>query len=155
MASFNQVTLLGNVTREIEVRYLQSGTAICDVSLAINEKYKKDGEWIEDVVFVEVTCWGRTAEVAGEYLSNGSPVLIAGRLKYEQWEKDGQKRSKLKVVADKLQLIGGKGRNEHSQEREEAPQEQGQVPPVQDEIPFAWVGLLIGLLTMGGAPWIA
>ena len=135
MASFNQVTLLGNVTREIEVRYLQSGTAICDVSLAINEKYKKDGEWIEDVVFVEVTCWGRTAEVAGEYLSKGSPVLIAGRLKYEQWEKDGQKRSKLKVVADKLQLIGGKGRNEHSQEREERPQEQSQVP-VGEEIPF-------------------
>lgn len=155
MPNFNSVTLVGHLTRDVEVRHLQSGTAVCDLGLAVSDKYKRDGEWVEDVCFCDVTCFGRTAEVAGEYLSKGSPVLIAGRLKYEQWEKDGQKRSKLKVVADKLQLIGGKGRNEHSQEREERPQEQSQVPPVQDEIPFAWVGLLIGLLTMGGMAWMA
>jgi single-strand DNA-binding protein len=134
--SFNQVTLLGNLTRDVELRQLQSGTAVCELSMAINEKYKKDGEWIEDVCFVEVTCWGRTAEVAAEYLAKGAPVLIAGRLKYEQWEKDGQKRSKLKVVAEKLQMLGGKQRSEDSQERQERPREQSQVPPSNEEIPF-------------------
>jgi single-strand DNA-binding protein len=134
--SFNQVTLVGHLTRDVEVRFLQSGTAVCELSMAINEKYKKDGESIEEVVFVEVTCWGRTAEVAGEYLSKGAPVLIAGRLKYEQWEKDGQKRSKLKVVAEKLQMLGQRQRSEDSQERQERPQEQSQVPPSNEEIPF-------------------
>jgi single-strand DNA-binding protein len=147
--SYNSVVLVGNVTRDPEVKFLQSGTAVCELGLAINERVKRGDEGVEDVCFVDVTLFGRTAEVAGEYLAKGAPVLIAGRLKYEQWEKDGQKRSKLKVVADKLQLIGGKQRSEDSQERQERPQEQSQVP-VTDEIPFAWVGLLIGLLTMGG-----
>jgi single-strand DNA-binding protein len=83
-----------------------------------------------------VTLFGKQAEVAGEYLSKGAPVLIAGRLKYEQWEKDGQKRSKLKVVADKLQMLGQRQRSEDSQERQERPQEQSQVPVTDSEIPF-------------------
>jgi single-strand DNA-binding protein len=149
VASYNSVILVGNLTRDPEVKFLQSGTAVCELGLAINERVKRGDEWVEDVCFVDVTLFGRTAEVAGEYLSKGAPVLIAGRLKYEQWEKDGQKRSKLKVVAEKLQMLGGKQRSEDSQERQERPQEQSQVP-VGDEIPFAWVGLLIGLLTMGG-----
>lgn len=108
MASFNRVILLGNVTRDIELRMVGQGTATCDMGLAVNETYTKNGEKKEETTFVDVTLWGRTAEIASEYLSKGSPVLIEGRLKLESWEKDGQKRSKLKVVADKLQLLGGK-----------------------------------------------
>ena len=111
MASFNRVILIGNLTRDVELRYLQSGMAVTDIGLAVNEKYKNsNGEWIEEVTFVDVTVWGRTAEVMSEYLSKGSPVFIEGRLKLDSWEKDGQKRSKLKVVCEKMQLIGAVAR---------------------------------------------
>src|SRR3954463_8110059 len=110
MASFNRVILLGNLTRDVEVRYLQSGTAVADVGLAVNDRRKgQNGEWIEETTFVDVTLWGRTAEVAGEYLSKGSPLLVEGRLKYDTWEKDGQKRSKLSVVCERMQMVGSKG----------------------------------------------
>jgi single-strand DNA-binding protein len=109
MASFNRVILLGNITRDIEVRYLQSGMAVADIGLAVNDRRKgQNGEWIEEVTFVDVTMWGRTAEVAGEYLGKGSPVLIEGRLKLDTWEKDGQKRSKLHVVCERMQMVGSK-----------------------------------------------
>jgi len=110
MASFNRVILLGNITRDIEVRYLQSGMAVTDIGLAVNDRRKnQQGEWVEETTFVDVTLWGRTAEVAGEYLGKGSQVLIEGRLKLDQWEKDGQKHSKLKVIGERMQLVGGKG----------------------------------------------
>jgi single-strand DNA-binding protein len=110
MASYNRVILLGNITRDIEVRYLQSGTAVTDIGLAVNDKYKnQSGEWVEEVTFVDVTLWGRTAEIAGEYLGKGSPILIEGRLKLHQWEKDGQKHSKLRVTCDRMQMVGSKG----------------------------------------------
>src|SRR3954469_23377999 len=110
MASFNRVILLGNLTRDVEVRYLQSGTAVADVGMAVNDRRKgQNGEWIEETTFVDVTLWGRTAEVAGEYLSKGSPILVEGRLKYDTWEKDGQKRSKLSVVCERMQMVGAKG----------------------------------------------
>ena len=109
MASFNRVVLLGNLTRDIEVRYLQSGMAVTDVGLAVNDRRKNQaGEWIEETTFVDVTLWGRTAEVAGEYLTKGSPILVEGRLKLDSWETDGQKRSKLKVVGERMQMVGGK-----------------------------------------------
>jgi len=110
MASYNRVILLGNLTRDVEVRYLQSGTAVADIGLAVNDRRKnQSGEWIEETTFVDVTLWGRTAEVAGEYLSKGSPILVEGRLKYDTWEKDGQKRSKLSVVCERMQMVGGRG----------------------------------------------
>ena len=110
MASFNRVILLGNLTRDVEVRYLQSGTAVADVGMAVNDRRKgQNGEWIEETTFVDVTLWGRTAEVAGEYLGKGSPLLVEGRLKYDSWEKDGQKRSKLTVVCERMQMVGSKG----------------------------------------------
>src|SRR3954463_3669379 len=110
MASFNRVILLGNLTRDVEVRYLQSGTAVADVGLAVNDRRKgQNGEWIEETTFVDITLWGRTAEVAGEYLSKGSPGLVEGRLKVGQWEADGQKRSKLKVIGERMQLLGSRG----------------------------------------------
>lgn len=111
MASYNRVILMGNVTRDIEVKYLQSGTAVTEMGMAVNDKRKNQqtGEWIEEVTFVDVTLWGRTAEIAGEYLSKGAPVLIDGRLKLHTWEKDGQKHSKLRVVCENLRLLGGRG----------------------------------------------
>jgi single-strand DNA-binding protein len=110
MASYNRVILIGNLTRDPELRYLQSGMAVADIGLAVSDKRKAaNGEWVEETTFVDVTFWGRTAEVAGEYLSKGSPVFVEGRLKLDSWEtQDGQKRNKLKVVCEKMQLIGAK-----------------------------------------------
>ena len=103
MASFNRVILLGNVTRDPELRYIASGSAVTDLGLAVNDRRKNaNGEWVEETTFVDVTLWARTAEVACEYLTKGSPVLIEGRLKLDSWEgNDGQKRSKLRVVCDR------------------------------------------------------
>jgi single-strand DNA-binding protein len=109
MASFNRVVLLGNLTRDIELRYIGNGTAVTDVGLAVNDRVKKNDQWVDETTFVDITLWGRTAEVANEYLSKGSSVLIEGRLKMESWEKDGQKRTKLKVVGERMQMVGGKG----------------------------------------------
>jgi single-strand DNA-binding protein len=113
MASFNKVILLGNLTRDPEVRYTTGGTAVCDLTLAINHNYtdKRSNERKEEVSFIDVTLWGRTAEIAGEYLAKGRPVLIEGRLHQDKWDdkETGQKRSKLKVVADSMQLLGGRG----------------------------------------------
>jgi single-strand DNA-binding protein len=106
-SSFNRVILVGNLTRDPELRYTPSGTPVCDIGLAVNDKRKNpNGEWVEETTFVDVTLWARTAEVASEYLGKGSQVLIEGRLKLDSWETDGQKRSKLKVVGEKLQMLG-------------------------------------------------
>jgi len=115
MASYNRVILVGNLTRDPELKWLQSGTAVCELGLAINERTKRGDSWEETVLFVDVTLWAKTAEVAAEYLHKGSPVLIEGRLKLDTWEKDGQKRSKLRVVGERMQMLGTKG------ERRDAP----------------------------------
>lgn len=109
MASFNRVILVGNLTRDVDVRFTKGGTPVTDIGLAVNDRVKRNDEWVDEVTFVDVTLWGRTAEIASEYLSKGSPVLIEGRLKLDTWEQDGQKRSKLHVVADRMQMLGGKG----------------------------------------------
>jgi single-strand DNA-binding protein len=107
MASYNRVILVGNLTRDPEIRYIPSGTAVCDIGLAVNEKYKNaKGEWVEQATFVDVVLWARTAEVASEYLSKGSQVLVEGRLKLDTWEKDGEKKSKLRVVCDRMVMVG-------------------------------------------------
>ena len=110
MASFNRVILVGNLTRDPELRYTPSGTAVTDIGLAVNDRRKNaQGEWVEETTFVDVTLWGRTAEIASEYLGKGAPALIEGRLKLDTWESDGQKRSKLKVIGEKLQLLSARG----------------------------------------------
>ncbi len=110
MSSFNRVILMGNLTRDPELRYIPSGMAVSEIGIAVNDKRKNaKGEWIEETTFVDVTLWGRTAEVANEYLSKGSPIFIEGRLKLDSWETDGQKRSKLRVVGERMQMIGGRG----------------------------------------------
>jgi single-strand DNA-binding protein len=98
--NFNQVAIAGNLTRDPVLRYTQAGKAVADFGLAINEKY---GE-TESTVYVDVTCWGRTAELVTEYLTKGSSALVAGRLSFDSWEKDGVKRSKLFVTAERVQF---------------------------------------------------
>ena len=116
MASVNRVILVGNLTRDPEVRYIPSGSAVCELGLAVNRSWfdKQSNQRKEETTFVDVTLWGRTAELAGEYLSKGRPVLIEGRLQMDSWEdkQTGQKRSKLKVVADNMQFLGGRGDND-------------------------------------------
>ncbi len=110
MASYNRVILMGNVTRDPELRYIPSGTAVTDLGLAVNDRRKNaNGEWVEETTFVDVTLWARTAEIACEYLSKGSPVFVEGRLKLDTWEKEGKKNYKLRVVGDRIQLLGSKG----------------------------------------------
>ncbi len=111
MASFNRVILMGNVTRDIELKYTQSQLAVTELGLAVNDKRKNaKGEWVEETTFVDVTLWGRQAEIASEYLTKGSPVFIEGRLKLDTWEtQDKQKRSKLRVVGENMRLLGGRG----------------------------------------------
>ena len=113
MASFNRVILVGNLTRDPEVRYIPSGSAVCDLGLAVNRTWydKGSNQRKEEVTFVDVTVWGRTAEVAGEYLSKGRSVLIEGYLKMDTWQdkQTGGNRSKLKVVADNMTMLGGRG----------------------------------------------
>ncbi len=108
MASYNRVILMGNMTRDVELKYTTGGTPVTDITLAVNDRRKNaQGEWIDETTFVDVTLWGRTAELAGEYLGKGSPLLVEGRLKLDTWETDGQKRSKLRVVCDRMQFVGG------------------------------------------------
>ncbi len=109
MASFNRVVLLGNLTRDIELRFTPGGTPVTEVGLAVNDRRKNQaGEWVDEATFVDITLWGRTAEVASEYLGKGSQVLIEGRLKLDTWETDGQKRSKLRVVGERMQMLGSR-----------------------------------------------
>lgn len=109
MASYNRVILMGNLTRDVQLRYTPSGTPVTEIGMAVNDRRKgQNGEWIDETTFVEVTFWGRTAEVAAEYLSKGSPVFVEGRLKLDTWEKEGQKNYKLRVVCDRMQLLGGR-----------------------------------------------
>lgn len=135
MASFNRVILVANLTRDPEVRYLASGTAVADVSVAVNEKYKKGDEWVEDVSFVDVTLFGRTAEVCGEYCKKGSQILIEGRLKQDRWDdkESGQKRSKLKIVAESMTLLGSKGGGNGGGQKAEKTESASYDAPVDDE----------------------
>jgi single-strand DNA-binding protein len=153
MASFNKVILLGNLTRDPEVRYTPKGTAVTELGMAVNRVYTaENGEKREETTFVDVTLWGRTAEIAGEYLKKGRPVFIEGRLQLDTWDdkQSGQKRSKLKVVGEGLQLIGGRpgggaagggGGDEEgggSRSSRPAPPPRASAPsaPDDDEIPF-------------------
>lgn len=105
--NFNKVMLMGNLTRDIEVRYTPSNTAVANLGLAVNRRYRtQDGQQHEETTFVDCEAWGRTAEVMQQYLRKGSPVFLEGRLKLDQWQdKDGGNRSKLKVVVENFQFV--------------------------------------------------
>lgn len=108
MSSFNRVIVLGNLVSDPELRFTAGKKkAVVDCSLAVNERWKKGDELVEETSYLDFVCFGRTAEVCNQYLIKGSPVHIEGRLKQERWEKDGQKRSRVKIVVEKLTLIGG------------------------------------------------
>ena len=161
MASFNQVILLGNLTRDPQLRFLPSQMAVCEFGMAMNHKFRtKDGQDREEVTFVDCTAWGRQAEVINQYMTKGKPLFVQGRLKLDQWEdkQGGGKRSKLTVVVENFQFVGGReggqggGGNyeggagnsrpaSRGSQRDQAPpdeappiSEQSQVPP--DDIPF-------------------
>ena len=110
MTNFNKVILAGNITRDPELSYTASNTAICKFGMAVNRKWrdKNSNENREETCFVDITAFGRTGEVINQYMSKGKPILIEGRLNFSRWEaQDGTKRSKLDVVADKFEFIGG------------------------------------------------
>ena len=149
MASFNKVILLGNLTRDPEVRYTPKGTAVAEIGVAVNRVYTTEGgEKREEATFVDVTLWGRTAEIAGEYLKKGRPVFIEGRLQLDTWDdkQSGQKRSKLRVVGEGMQLLGGPQRGGEMDEPSGGTRSSGRTAPPppkaapsqpdDDEIPF-------------------
>ena len=128
MPNLNEIYLMGNLTRDPESRYTPGGYAVCTLSLAINRVTKdRDGQRKEEVTYVDVTCWGKTAENAAKYLAKGRPVFIKGRLKLDAWEdkQTGQQRSALKVVAESMQLLG------------ERPSNGGDSPPARQPAPAA------------------
>ena len=134
MANVNKVMLLGNITRDLEVRYTPKGTAVCDLGMAVNRIRTGDnGERIEEVTYVDVTLWGRQAELAGQYLSKGRSVFIEGRLQLDQWDdkQTGQKRSRLRVVGENMQFIGGQGGSGGNQGGSSAPSQQA--PPSEQQ----------------------
>ncbi len=108
MASLNKVFLMGNLTRDPELRYTPNGTAVTDLGLAVNERYTgRDGNQVERTLFVDVVAWARQAETASEYLSKGSPIFVEGQLQMDEWEdKEGEKRKKLRVRAWRVQFLG-------------------------------------------------
>ena len=112
MASMNRVILVGNITRDPELRNLPSGSAVCELGLAINDAYKnKAGEKVDTTCFVDIVTWGRQAETCAEYLAKGAAVLVEGKLQLDVWEgREGEKRSKMRVRADRVQFLGGKRR---------------------------------------------
>jgi single-strand DNA-binding protein len=151
MASFNKVILLGNLTRDPEVRYTPKGSAVCDLGMAVNRQYTLDnGEKREEVTYVDVVLWARLAEIAGEYLKKGRPVFIEGRLQLDTWDdkQSGQKRSKLRVIGETMQLLGsrpsggggGGGADEQpasqSAKPSAPPKAIAPAEPDDDEIPF-------------------
>lgn len=108
--SFNQVTLMGNLTRDPELRQTPNGQSVCSFSLALNRSYKdSSGEWQEVTDFVDIVAWGPLGERVAQYLTKGRPALVSGRLQSRSWEQEGQKRSKVEVVAQDVTFLGGPG----------------------------------------------
>ena len=113
MASYNKVILMGNLTRDPELRVTANGNSICKLGLATSRVYStKDGERREETTFVDIDAFGKQAEVISKYMRKGRPIMVEGRLKLDQWESDGQKRSKLSVVLENFQFIGGREEND-------------------------------------------
>ncbi len=133
MASLNKVFLIGNLTRDPELRYIPNGTAVAKFGLAVNRTYKsQDGEQKDDTCFIDIVTWGKIAESCANYLSKGRPIFVEGRLQYNTWETpDGQKRSKIDVVAERIQFLGGAKTTEGLSETDEI-----EGIEADDDIPF-------------------
>ena len=130
MPSYNKVILIGNLTRDPDLRFLPNNTAVCDIGLAVNDRFKnKDtDQWEDRPNFVDCTAFGRSAEAISKHFSKGAPIFIEGKLRFEQWDdrETGKKRSKLKIVVDQWQFVEGKGKSDAG----------GDPPPSEDESPF-------------------
>jgi len=131
MAQLNKVLLIGNLTRDPEVRYTPKGIAVADLGLATNRTYRTEsGEEKEEVCFVNLVVWGKQAETAGKYLKKGRPIFVEGRLQFEQWEKNGEKRTTLKVVCERFQFLGSpQGRGADATEGEAPSNAAAPAPP--------------------------
>lgn len=145
MASYNKVLLMGNLTRDPELRYTSNGQALAKFGIATNRKFKSGDGMKEEVTYVDCTAWARTAEVISEYMHKGSPIFIEGRLQFSQWEdkETGKKRSKLDVVVDRFQFLGGKQdseggapRGNQGQQNRGGQQNREMEPLSDDDIPF-------------------
>lgn len=142
MANFNKVILAGNLTRDPQLNYTPSQTAVCEFGLAINRRYRgSDGQQRDDTCFVDCQAWGKTGEIINQYMSKGRPLLVEGRLTYDAWEaKDGQKRSKLRVTVENFQFLGSGGGGQDSggyqqQRRPAPPAQQGGYAPAPAPAP--------------------
>jgi single-strand DNA-binding protein len=148
MATFNKVILLGNLTRDPELRYTPQGAAVCEFALALNYQYtnKQTGQKVEEVSFIEIVAWGKTGEICAEYLKKGRQVMIEGRLKQDRWEaQDGKKMSKVRVTAENVQFVGsrpagdgggGSGGPAKGGAAPAAGPEEGPPPGQDDDVPF-------------------
>jgi len=140
--SFNKVILLGTLTRDPQVKYTPGGAAVCEIGLAVNREWfdKQSNQKKTECCFVDITLWGRTAEVAGEYLTKGKSVLIEGRLQLDTWDdrESGQKRSKLRVVGENMTMLGqGVGRKkDDTQPPAESGSESSAGPGAEEDVPF-------------------
>ena len=122
---FNKIILVGNLTRDIELRYSQGGMGIANTAIATSRKYTSNGEKKEEVCFVDITFFARSAEIANQYLRKGSKILVEGRLNFDQWvDQNGQKRSKHSVVVETMQMLDSKGDAQEHQPHQEAQQQQ-------------------------------
>ncbi len=136
MANFNKVLLMGNLTRDPELRYIPSGAAVATFGLAVNRVYgTQSGEKKKDTCFVRIVVWGKVAEVCGEYLSKGRPVFVEGRLQSRSWvTQDGQKRSTIEVVAENVQFLRSKSQSQGGMDASGQNSQLGQSPPDYDNM---------------------
>ena len=136
MASYNKVILMGNLTRDPELKQTPSNQSVAQIGLAVNRKFKgREGDMKEETTFVDCEAWGRTAETMSKYLSKGKPVFVEGRLKLDQWQdKDGNNRSKLKVVIDTFQFVDSRGAQ--SGQSQQPATATANITPQDDDIPF-------------------
>ncbi len=124
MADINHVVLVGRLTRDAELRYTSSGIAVCNFAVAVNRRKKTGDEWSEETSFFDVVLWGRQGETLNQYLVKGKQVAIDGELRQNRWEQDGQTRSRIEIIANNLQLLGG-GQGQSSQNQQGSQQRQG------------------------------
>jgi single-strand DNA-binding protein len=157
MASLNKVFLIGNLTKDPELRYTQSGRPVCDIRLAVSRRFKKaSGEDGEETLFITVVVWDKQGEACGKYLAKGAPAFVEGRLQMDEWEKDGRKTSTLRVLADRVQFLGVPRRAEAEDggapavrrpavpaappraaaDGDEPPAAAGEAPPDDENLPF-------------------
>lgn len=141
MSSYNKVILMGNLTRDPELRFTASNTAVAKLGLAVNDRYKdkNTGEWVDKPNFIDCVAFGRTAEVINEHFAKGRSIFIEGKLSFSQWDdkQSGQKRSKLEVIIDQFEFVGG--REESQQQRQPAAaaaSTSSRAPIDEDSIPF-------------------